>query len=343
MKRTLKNLFVVTAWLYAVVVVIWFFLHSWVGDTIWWLALLNSFTPFFFLPLLLLVPACILFKRRFLSVSAIVPALLFVLLYGCQFLPSWPVSKGRGDKPLTIMSFNVWGGSRSKETAWAIVDNGVVPDIVALQELTPDMATVVVEELGDTYPYRVLDPGEQYRGMGILSRYRLAELDSSYLADPNWQVQVVQVEINGGTFTFYNVHPIGTNVLVYLEQGASMAGEVRAGFEARHRLIRWLLGDIQARSTPVIVAGDFNSTEQSDVYTLLTHDLTDAHRAIGWGFGHTFPAYAGSFRGIPIIRRQMRIDMILYSQEFVGVSSRVGSVYGESDHLPLLVWMAEPR
>lgn len=86
----------------------------------------------------------------------------------------------------------------------------------------------------------------------------------------------------------------------------------------------------------MIVVGDFNSTDQSEVYQLLGRVLTDAHRAVGWGLGHTFPAYAGSFRGIPILPWQMRIDMIFYSDEFAALRSQVGPTYGESDHLPVL-------
>lgn len=56
----------------------------------------------------------------------------------------------------------------------------------------------------------------------------------------------------------------------------------------------------------------------------------------GLGFGHTFPAYAGRYRRIPILPRQMRIDMIFYSQGFVPLRCTVGATHGESDHLPVV-------
>ncbi len=73
------------------------------------------------------------------------------------------------------------------------------------------------------------------------------------------------------------------------------------------------MADIQSISTPVVVAGDMNSTDRHEVYTLLTSQLIDAHRAAGWDFGHTYPAFTWYFRKLPIIPRQVRIDMILYS------------------------------
>ncbi|MDQ3248737.1 MAG: endonuclease/exonuclease/phosphatase family protein, partial [Chloroflexota bacterium] len=101
--------------------------------------------------------------------------------------------------------------------------------------------------------------------------------------------------------------------------------------------------DIQTRPGPVIVVGDFNSTDQSDVYQTLTTALTDAHRAAGWGFGHTFPAYAGWWRNLPILTRLVRIDMIFSSAHFRTVHSRVSAMHGESDHLPVVATLELTR
>lgn len=89
------------------------------------------------------------------------------------------------------------------------------------------------------------------------------------------------------------------------------------------------------------MAGDFNCTDRSDVYATLAKVLTDAHRAAGWGLGPTYPAYGGHYHGIPIIPRQVRIDMIFHSRELMALRSNVGSTHGESDHLPVtarLTW-----
>jgi endonuclease/exonuclease/phosphatase (EEP) superfamily protein YafD len=164
-----------------------------------------------------------------------------------------------------------------------------------------------------------------------------------------WQVQVVQVDVEGRGLTIYNVHMPGWSAWHHFEPdtpfmdqiGISIRPSVQADVEARNELARWLLDDIAGRSNPAIVLGDFNSTDQSDVYCILTERLTDAHRVAGWGFGHTFPAYRGWYQGIPIVPRQVRIDMILYSRDLQALRSRVGSAHGESDHLPVmaeLIW-----
>lgn len=153
-------------------------------------------------------------------------------------------------------------------------------------------------------------------------------------------INLVFIAMYNQVVTLYNVHPESSNILVYLQERAPVAHMLSATFKMRQLVFQRLMADIASRPGPVIVVGDFNSTDQSDVYAVLTGKLTEAHRAAGWGFGHTFPAYTGWFRGLPIIPRQMRLDMVFYSDAFVAVASRVGTTSGESDHLPVLAKLA---
>ncbi len=333
----LKKTFLVLSWVYAALIILWFLLHGWFGDTLWWLALLNAFAPLFFLPLVLLIPVCFVYRDWRYWRSVLVPLVIFIFLYGELFLPNAPAPN---TDSITVMTFNIWGGSHSPETARVIVENGV-PDIVALQEVTPPMADVLLEEIGDLYPYRLLEAEGTYRGMAVLSRLPLTELDISHLAHPWWQVQAMRVEAAARPFTLYNVHPHAANVLVYIEQGMDVVQEVRNSMAIRQQLIETLVADFSRRDGPIVVVGDFNSTDQSDVYALMRRYLADAHRASGWGLGHTFPAYGGSFRGVPILPLQMRLDMVFLSKDFRAVRTWVSRTYGESDHRPSLaefVW-----
>lgn len=325
--------------LYSLLIVAWLALYALSGDALWWMALLNSFVPYFFAPLAVFLPASLL-CRRWPFLMLVFPLLICLGLYVPVFLPAPPAASAADGTSLTVMSFNLWAGSKTSETAHVIFDQGT-PDVIALQELGYRMERILLEEAGDVYPYYTASLSLGYRGMGVLSRYPMTELDASHLQDPGWQIQVVRIETESGPVVLYNVHPISTNVLIYLERGLDVPERVRASFASRYRLVRRLLDDVATRSEPVIVAGDFNSTERSDVYRLLSDHLTDAHRAVGWGFGHTFPAYTGRYRGVPVPAAQMRIDMIFSSAELRPVSCVVGSTWGESDHRPVLaefVW-----
>lgn len=338
-RRNLRRTSALVVWLYTGLLALWFVSHLLLGDRVWWLAVVNTFAPYLFLPLVFLVPLSLAKPGYCFRGAILLSALIFVWEYG-QLFDFWPLgSGGVEERSITIMSFNIWGYSESVETAQAILSAGI-PDVVVLQELSPDMARILIEELGEVYPYRLLEPAEGAEGRGILSRYPLKDLSTSASSWLDSFAQVAEAETGNGTFTLYNVHLAPTMVFYYLEINESIAAGVCSSIEAREQQMSQLVADVARRRGPVVVAGDLNTTDQSDAYSILTRYLKDAHRKAGRGFGHTFPAYAGSFRGIPIIPRTARVDMILYSPEFLALNSRVGRDHGESDHLPVLAKLA---
>lgn len=325
--------------LYVGLLVAWFFLHLLFRDRIWWLALISIFAPYVFIPSVALIPLVSIKSPRLATRTALISALVFFCEYGYLFHLG-TMKNAQDRRPITVMSFNIWGYSQSPQTAAAITATGV-PELVALQELGTVMSQTLINELGHLYPYRLLEPDEGASGRGILSRYPLVDLSAFVPPSLNQFAQVVQIQVNSRTLILYNVHLSPTNPFYDLEVKNSIAQGIHLSFETRKQQVDLLVSDIARRQEPIIVAGDMNTTEQSEAYALLAHDLQDAHRVSGRGFGHTFPAYRGSFRGLPIIPRMVRVDMIFYSASFASVRSQVGREYGESDHLPVwaeLVW-----
>jgi vancomycin resistance protein VanJ len=329
----------VIPWTYTAGMLAWFALRWVYGDRLWWSALLSSFTPWFFLPLLILVPLVLLARwapAYRLRVAVFIPVTLFCVLYGRPFLPRTPFR--RPDAPiLTVMTFNMWGGSLTRESAHLLAAYDY-PDIVALQELTPWMVEALLAEAGTVYPYRLVSLDIPYRGQGLFSRFPMEP--HSMTGPQECTTQSARISTPNGDVIVYHVHPPSSNVLVYMEDGVSVSRAVRESLALHAACIDAVLVDAQTRIEPVIVLGDLNTTDQSDAYSLLRRSLYDAHREAGWGLGHTFPAYIGSFRGIPILPRQMRIDMIFYDDSFRALTCRVGADYGESDHHPVIAELA---
>lgn len=315
----------------------WLFVHLWFGDRIWWFALLNPLAPFLFTPLLLFCPVGLLFRNRRFWFPLLAPIFIFLGLYGELFLPAWPVQTHPSAPPITLMTFNIWGGSYRKKTAQIIPSNSL-PDIVALQELRPFMIRLLLPLIVSYYPYHEFDL--RGTGMGVFSRYPLHKLTPGFKLQPGWQLQVLQVQAAGRNFILYNCHPRSTDIFRGLSQGWAFAHEVDETFDLRLQFAQNLLNDLAMRHEPAIVLGDFNSPDGSDVHQLLLQRLNDAHRQAGWGFGNTFPAHRGYSHGLPIFPRLTRIDMIFYSDEFVALRSIVGATSGESDHLPVLATLA---
>jgi len=341
--RFIRGVTLGSLWLYSSLLLGWFVLHWLYGDSIWWLALINAFVPWLFVLLPIFLSLAFLDRHLRSWLPLLAPVLLFLVLYGGLFIPSVARAQAANDETLRVMSFNLYNYSVHERTAQVIIDNDW-PDIVALQELTPYMANVIIKLVGDRYPYRVLDARSDHRGMGVLSRFPLQAIKPTQLFDLASEIQIVNVHTDKTHFTFYNVHPHSTNVLTFRRQLLAMGKIVAKGYADRLSFAQTLVKDIQARGGAVIVAGDFNSTDQSDVYATLTPLLHDAHRAAGFGFGHTFPAYANRWTmSVPTPARLVRIDMIFYTADFRAVASTVSATHGESDHLPVLATLAPIR
>jgi endonuclease/exonuclease/phosphatase (EEP) superfamily protein YafD len=340
LKWSVRALITLVVWLYSGLIVGWFILHKAEGDQRWWMALLNTAVPYLFAPLVLWLPFGVLYRRREYWLGLMPAVGLFLWLYGQLFLPHWPSIAHADNDRLTIMTFNIWGYSYKPETAQAIRETGPA-DVVVIQELSHPMEETLVKELSDIYPYHVYGTHWYDRSMGVFSRYPLEEIDASELGNSGWLIQKIYVRsdrTNNQDFVLYNVHPDSTHLRRAYTSRELVIREIEQSFQRRARLIQILLDDISRQSAPVIVAGDFNSTDQNDVYDLMSKELTDAHRAAGWGFGHTFPAYTGRFHSVPIFARQIRIDMIFFSpDDFEALKTEVGQIAGESDHLPVIV------
>lgn len=95
-----------------------------------------------------------------------------------------------------------------------------------------------------------------------------------------------------------------------------------------------------ALSDPTIVVGDCNMSDLSTAYRQMRTTFNDAHRAAGWGLGHT--RYRPTFYGLLPPRRgfrMLRLDYIFYSPHFAALEAHVGP-HGNSDHRPMVARLA---
>ncbi len=107
---------------------------------------------------------------------------------------------------------------------------------------------------------------------------------------------------------------------------------VPTGIDDREREpeILGLLARVRAETSPAIVMGDFNMSDQTRSYSRMTSQLQDSFVEAGWGFGFTFPS---SLRVGKIILPGpwIRLDYIFHS---AGLSAQTAQVKceGSSDH-----------
>ncbi len=214
---------------------------------------------------------------------------------------------------------------------------GVDADIVILQEVNNRLADALGEELIDVYPYQVLDPYNDVRGMGMISKLPLHLTGESLPLEWVGTPQILAVEWEGERVTLVNFHMwvVGLGPMKYIE--------INTRAREAHALYMIDFARIAAREGPVIVAGDANATPQSNTYRMLADWLQDSWTEAGYGLGHTFPEsnVSGSTRlqlyGIPLPRWLFRIDYVFHSVELDAVEAFMAPFDGGSDHRALVV------
>ena len=303
------------------------------GELTGLLELVNNFAPWWYTP----VPAIVLvglgLRSRALTLAGLASAAAFGVTWGALFVPRTEPAAASGSS-MTVMTLNVlYENPKHAELAAAIEAED--PDIVALQELEADAAADLAGALGPRYPHRALHPVPE-SGAGVLSRYPLRDVEAFQLSDGRHWAQRMTVDAPGGALTLFNIQ-LPLPRFVWSEQ---RLGPFRLpiGYDSEPRSaeIRRLTDLLDAVAGPVLVMGDFNMSEYSPDYRRMRARLGDAYRAVGRGFGHTFPRLGSFPRRLPAPWPLLRLDYVWHSAELRPLSAHVGPS-GRSDHYPVVV------
>lgn len=317
-----KNFLARTAWLtlwhFGIIIWLWYIFRWWPGDQLLVIRLLSYVVPWFLVILLPGSIAAIVARRKRLALTLALPVVFMTLTYLPLFLPNSRTVLASG-APLKVMSYNLFYRNNDIDAVAAVVQQEQ-PHILLLQEVNAAVAPDLAERLSQLYPEGefyfdwVNEPGHASPfSQAVASQYPLTRLGQSYDAG---RLQKVSVETPGGPITVFNVHPRPI---------------------VPHEQIQRLVGEIASVSTPLIVAGDFNVTDQTNAYRLVDQYLDNAHWEAGWGFAFSFPSRS-HINGMPIqLRPFYRIDHIFYSEHFSAQYARtLAEVSTPSDHLPVV-------
>jgi endonuclease/exonuclease/phosphatase (EEP) superfamily protein YafD len=322
-RHTLLNTLVALSGAYGLSVTGFLALRWLIGEQWSLVALFNSFAHLLFVPALPLILICMLLRRFRVIVLLIAPLLAFLISYGF-FFTSRPSRAAPNALRINILTFNLKSQIENFDSMDGVIREADA-DVVALQELSEVAASHLDSEFAASYPYRALhpQPGEPIPGQGILSRFPIESNDF-------WRIyfgqQRVTLNAEGQTFTLYNVHtffPFTVN-----------------GFARRTEEITDILRRAENDSGPIIIAGDFNLTDQEDDYWRVAAQYTDTYREIGQGMGFTFPNYRGVNPRLSFLPPLARIDYIFHNELVDGVEVRVWPSSGGSDHRPLYAVLA---
>ena len=230
-------------------------------------------------------------RIRVIAIAVIVVAL--VRVGGEWWSPGENRARGEpspSETRIAIMSWNVEAGSK---TAQSVID-GIVdvrqplrPQVVALQELTPDVAEALEasDEIDQRFPYRILEPRDDVRGMGILSSIPLVE--GAYGAFP-MLLTAGLVMPDGSRLDLVNAHPLPPRI-------STVAG-VPVGLDTRQRDLdlRYVraAADRAEDQERVHLVGDLNTTPFEPAFRVVADGLHDVHAEVASGTGFTWrPAF----------------------------------------------------
>ncbi len=228
-------------------------------------SLVDSVAPLLGLGVPLLGLAALLRRSRRALLAVLLPAVVWVALYGRAWLPP---AAGAGPASFRVASQNLRSGNPDPAaTVGALTAANV--DLIGLQEVDDDDR--VDAALSQRYPHRAA-----VSTVALWSRWPIRDsvgLDTGLGWDRALRAVVAAPQ---GDLVVYVVH----------------LGSARAGHTAtRDETLAALAAAVRADPAPrLVVLGDLNTATTDRVFVPLTRLLHDAQADAGQGFGFTWPA-----------------------------------------------------
>jgi len=231
----------------------------------------------------------------------------------------------------TVMTYNLANGLAKPSRLLPLIKSSQA-DIIGFQELAPEQAKAIEDQLFIEFPFQALFPGV-FWGKGIISRYPLTDVEQLFLYPGRPDLRGA-IDIAGCPLTVLVAHPPPPRPSL---NGIRFAPKAIDQIET--------LVKTAASYPPAILMGDFNMTYRHAVYSqIIAAGLKDAFDAVGGGKGHTLPVRVGPWRRMKLLNRVLRwlpllplarVDYIWHTPQLQSQAVWVGED-GGSDHLPVL-------
>lgn len=311
----MKAVFSTLAWFIGSFANIYFILRWFSGDKVLLVRLCNYFLPWLGVLVAINLILSTLKKRWILSAFNMPPLALISAIYAPLFL-NCTCDTQPGSRTLKVMSYNVHQYNRDMPAAAALIKRET-PDILLLQEIEAHNFQVLARLLRDMYADGVLKVAYNPNILqAVLGRFPVEEIESSAFKN---RLQKAAVATPYGRITVLNIH------------------SYKFGWDDRHRRMETLIReDVVPETGPLILGGDFNTTEQSETYHFVRRFLNEAHWEVGCGLGFSYPARLFFFSRLYHAPAVIRIDHVFYDKLLTPIRAYTLEDSGGSDHYPIV-------
>ena len=263
------------------------------------LGVLQVLAPHLALAGLALVPLGLLARRG----AAVVAAIALIAIVGFRFGGEWvslpPPSPAPDTIQLSVASWNLEVQSRPGHEAVAML-RAQEADLVALQELEPEVATAIDSDpvLRDRYPDRALAPRGDVLGMGLLSSFPIR--GASVTQNPAIQQATIELD-DGRLLAVVNAHPFHADI------ATTGGGRIPVGLDVAQRnadlvAIRRRIDGRPSADHPLVLLGDLNTASSEPAFDRFVAGLRDVHAEVGEGTGWTWRPIRFEFLGLGLVR-----------------------------------------
>lgn len=210
-------------------------------------------------------------QRRFFQTTILLIIIAFaawplLALYVPRPSPAYSAETGQ-QTPSSLMSVNV----NHLNIHYDELRDRIVaerPSVILLQEVTDVWIAALTERIGGAYPYHVLMPEVDYRGVAVFSKFPIASQEALFYAQDS--SPIIKVAFSDPLLTIFTVHTVSPVTERWTAE--------------RNGMLAWLAPQIRSVSGSVIVAGDFNMTNTNPLFSdfLSAAGLEDARQGHGW-------------------------------------------------------------
>jgi len=267
-------------------------------------------------------------KSKTLIACSTIIGLLVILDFGFRIYSNTNINSSGTEKEMKIMSYNLYFKNRTPMKTISVIKKAN-PDILFVQELTPNWKNEINKSLGHIYKYKIIKPLTGTHGIGIYSKHKLS--NQKYLNNSRKKpfAQIVDLSINKKKIQLINTHLSSPAIAV----------------ENKDNFFPLYLKNYRTRMNQVIKINELAQTEESKYNCqLLVGDLNTLYSEpiykrikIKWvnSFKNPFRWMDFNFPNSSRIQPVMTLDYIMGRGKLKFKNSSVING-GSSDHLPIL-------